>query len=151
MRGLFTALGGLATLVAAQNSGVRCRSEPTEQFVQESRVLQEGVTLVNRDVAAANTSKLLLDMYFHVVTATEGEITEDQLQKQAEVLNDNYGPYDIQFTLRGIDWTVNETWAQNEYSYYMKQKLRKGDYKTLNLYFVSSLDGGNGVGFKSLE
>ncbi|RSM08800.1 hypothetical protein CEP52_004504 [Fusarium oligoseptatum] len=142
MRGIFAVLIGLsAALAAAEPSGIRCRSEPSEAFLAESETLHVR-TKRESPYTIRNESSLLLDAYFHVVTATPNEITEDQLHQQINVLNDNLAPHDIQFKLRGIDWTLNATWANNTYDYWMKMKLHKGDYKTLNVYFISRMNGG---------
>lgn len=152
MRGIFAVLTGLAAAVVAagpssNQNHIRCRSEPSEAFLAESRTLHGRVKRESyHSHTPRNESSLLLDAYFHVVTATSNEITEDQLHQQIEVLNDNFGPYDIQFKLRGIDWTLNATWANNTYDYWMKKELHKGDYKTLNVYFISRMySGGLGV------
>jgi hypothetical protein len=53
------------------------------------------------------------------------------------------GPSNIGFVLKGVTRTINASWsvdvtgAELEY----KTKLRKGDYKTLNLYFLTKLRG----------
>lgn len=53
-------------------------------------------------------------------------------------LNDGYSTSGYQFNHVKTDWTVNSTWADtNEDEMGMKKKLRKGDYKTLNLYYLN--------------
>lgn len=154
MRGLLLAITGLITTGLAINPPgndlIHCKSEPTEGFLAESQVLRgpRKRSHIDGSYVRANQSRLLLDTYFHVVTTTPNEITNNQLNRQIEVLNDNFDPYDIQFKLRGIDWTINATWANNTYDYWMKKKLHKGDYKTLNVYFISHLVGG-GLGVSS--
>ncbi|KAF4976738.1 hypothetical protein FDECE_18440, partial [Fusarium decemcellulare] len=134
-------VAGLAAFAQSKENNVRCRSEPPQGFLADSRALQKR-GLLDKYVVPVNQSKLLLDAYFHVVTATPNEITEEQLHQQIGVLNDNFQPYDIQFKLRDIDWTLNATWANNTYDYWMKKKLHRGDYKTLNVYFISRMTSG---------
>lgn len=61
-------------------------------------------------------------------------------------MNDEYAPLNVQFVLKGTDFTSNNAWAKSssgssaEYS--MKSSLHKGTYDTLNLYFLSDLGGG---------
>lgn len=61
-----------------------------------------------------------------------------------KVLNDNFAPTEISFTLKKVDWTVNRPWADGLEAYEMKQALRKGDCKALNLYYMANL-GGSGI------
>lgn len=65
--------------------------------------------------------------------------------QQVKVLNDNFAPSGISFTLRDIDWTIDSDWSENRDEATMKEKLRKGTYSTLNLYYVVSL-GGSSLG-----
>lgn len=62
-----------------------------------------------------------------------------KLRKQFEVLNKAYAPTGIQYTLQGIDATVDADWTAGKESDQMKKSLRKGDYRTLNLYYVNNI------------
>lgn len=62
-----------------------------------------------------------------------------------QVLNDNYAASGFSFTLKGTDRTYNANWARDGDELAMKRKLRKGDYKTLNLYYLSDL--GQNLGY----
>ncbi|KAK0126816.1 hypothetical protein ONS95_008395 [Cadophora gregata] len=91
--------------------------------------------------------------WIHVVAVNEtldgGWIPDDQLAAQMDVLNENYAPNHIQFVLEGITRTVNPHWAtgvNDDTELQMKSALRKGDYKTLNIYFQQSL-WSNIIGF----
>lgn len=63
------------------------------------------------------------------------------LTNQLNVLNEAFAPHDIAFVLKGTDRTINRAWATDSSNseLAMKRQLRKGDYKTLNLYFMKSL------------
>ena len=54
-------------------------------------------------------------------------------------------PYGIQYALAGTDYTINTSWASDGAELAMKKKLRKGDYKTLNVYFQYEIGGNLGV------
>ena len=57
-------------------------------------------------------------------------------------------PSKIKFHLKGVTRTINANWSiDTEGSELeMKKKLRKGDYKTLNIYFQKELwEGALGV------
>lgn len=55
------------------------------------------------------------------------------------VLNRSYGSTGMHFTLKGIDRTVHSAWANGDDQDNMKHQLRKGDYKTLNLYYLDRI------------
>ncbi|CZS95648.1 hypothetical protein WAI453_001524 [Rhynchosporium graminicola] len=90
--------------------------------------------------------------WIHVVsvdgTPAGGNIPESQLIAQIAVLNENFAPNHVQFTLEGITRTVNAAWSTDVTGaeIQMKSALRKGDYKTLNLYFQTVLRG-NALGY----
>lgn len=54
-------------------------------------------------------------------------------------MNAAYAPHDIQFVHKGTDRTINSNWANDNSELTMKKALRKGTYRTLNLYFYKSL------------
>lgn len=56
-----------------------------------------------------------------------------------KVLNDNFKPSGISFTLKGSEKTINAQWASDKDQTAMKKKLRKGSYRDLNLYFEPEL------------
>ncbi|KAF3924117.1 Ulilysin [Dactylellina cionopaga] len=140
----------LAIAVAAEErcSNPRVADTPTHKSAQ---LISARFTWAR---AAATNGSLFVDTYFHVIAAdlTEkgGWLPDDKLNKQFEVLNTNYASTGIQFNLKGIIRSLNETWANfdmdkknnvnetlkyNEIELDMKKNLRKGGYDTLNIYF----------------
>lgn len=65
------------------------------------------------------------------------------LTDQLAVMNKDYAPQGISFTLKGTDRTINSNWASDGAELAMKKALRKGTYRSLNLYFLKSLGDGN--------
>lgn len=59
-------------------------------------------------------------------------------------MNSHYAAHGFQFSIAGIDYTTNSNWATDQDQMGMKGTLRKGDYKTLNLYYISDVGGANG-------
>ena len=57
-------------------------------------------------------------------------------------MNSDYAPSGVSFVLKGVDYTVNPDWSENQDELAMKTALRIGDYKTLNVYFLTNLGGG---------
>lgn len=59
---------------------------------------------------------------------------------QLNTLNQDFLPHGIQFTNKGINYTINPTWAIGGNEAAMKTALRKGTYQTLNIYFLMQLE-----------
>jgi hypothetical protein len=73
-------------------------------------------------------------------------LTRDRQNKtisdQFKSLNNDYAASGVSFILKGVDHTVNKAWATGKNAtniLAMKKALRKGDYKTLNVYFRTDL------------
>ncbi|KAK3393266.1 hypothetical protein B0H63DRAFT_516458 [Podospora didyma] len=61
--------------------------------------------------------------------------THERDNTQVEVLRKAFALHGITFTLQDTERIVNETWAKGIDELGMKNKLRKGTYGALNLYF----------------
>ena len=53
-------------------------------------------------------------------------------------MNTAYSPHNITFRLRDTDWTTNLDWAKGYDVAARMKKLRKGNYRDLNVYFLTS-------------
>jgi hypothetical protein len=96
--------------------------------------------------AEANATGATVNVYFHVITKTNGvgNISDTVINNQIKVLNDAYngltGGVDTNFTfvLAGIDRTANDTWFAASYGSttesQLKTALRKGTADDLNFY-----------------
>lgn len=128
-----------------------CAVEPTAEFLAtaakfaELEAAGDNSTEINISSArvAAAAATITVDVYFHVVAKSTslsgGYIPQSQLDAQFKVMNDEYAPSGIQFVLKGTDYTVNSGWASDGNELAMKKALRKGTYKSLNLYFQFAL------------
>lgn len=54
-------------------------------------------------------------------------------------MNQDYRGLGFQFTVKAVDHTINSRWASDLDELAMKKKLRTGDYRTLNLYFLPKM------------
>ncbi|KAI1880082.1 hypothetical protein JX265_001703 [Neoarthrinium moseri] len=143
---LFKLFAVAALSVAAygmpSSSPVGCRSEPTAEFLELTKrmALDEKE---NGGLSKRASSSIHVDVFFHVIAASnyaqDGYLSTQQINDQVNVMNQRFAPYNIQFTLRGTDWTVNSNWAYGYNNYAMQSSLRKGDYKTLNLYTMQTV------------
>lgn len=107
----------------------------------------------------------VIKTWIHVIAAsetlTDGWIPDSQIHAQMDVLNHDFGkcdkktqvetclikilaPHNFQFVLEGITRTVNAGWANDVAGAQLasKKALRKGDYATLNIYFLKNLARG---------
>lgn len=122
-------------------------AEPSVEHQAISSVLAiQEANLFGTSQLAARQS-IVIDTYFHVVAAStslsDGYIPDSQLTQQLAVMNSNYAPHGISFVLKGTDRTINTQWANNNGEIAMKTALRKGTYRSLNIYFQKTLGGGN--------
>lgn len=54
-------------------------------------------------------------------------------------LNEHWKASGFQFNLINTTWTINEKWSMDTDQLAMKKTLRRGDYKALNLYFLTKM------------
>jgi hypothetical protein len=91
------------------------------------------------------STSINVDVYFHVVaesTALEdGYLTNQMLSDQFTALEKTFAPAGFTFTLKNTSYTMNSTWASDGDEFTMKKALRKGSYKSLNIYFLKDLQG----------
>ncbi|KKY18974.1 putative metalloprotease 1 precursor [Diplodia seriata] len=124
----------------------RCAApEPSEELLEVSRDmgLREAAAR-EAGISARQSGSITVDTWFHVVAASNsvanGYITDAMLADQLDVLNAHYAPHGISFTHAGTTRTINRSWADDGNELAMKRELRRGDYKTLNIYFQRTLD-----------
>ncbi|KAG5952636.1 hypothetical protein E4U53_000329 [Claviceps sorghi] len=151
-------------LGAAVNDKSECGApEPTEEHISVAKEMA-----LNESRISFHNFALLADVdvpvYVHVVTANKNQFSkvgirfplrprvvgyhhQKRLQETQEkdvramitTMNENYKNMGFQFTLKKVGYTVNVDWASGQNGLAMKKQLRKGDYKTLNLYYVNTV------------
>jgi hypothetical protein len=93
----------------------------------------------------------VIPTYFHVVSSKSkaNSTSEALLQEQLDVMNQGYAGSGFSFELKDIDYTANDEWAEIDVTsaddsvmMAMKNKLRKGKYSELNMYFIENLANG---------
>lgn len=92
----------------------------------------------------------VINVYFHVInkgpTVADGNITDQMINAQIQVLNGAYNQWGWQFQLVGTDRTTNASWytditPNSQAEAQMKAALRMGSYASLNIY-TARLGGG---------
>jgi hypothetical protein len=143
----FNRLGALLQSGTARAAGTVERTEKeTEQYSGKNDVGQK---------TPGKPTAGTIDVYFHVIEATDGTgaVTPATIDAQVAVLNLTfsgfYGGYDtgFRFQLAGSDTTVNDAWfdqATFEDEIAMKSALKRGDSTDLNVYSTS---GGGFLGW----
>jgi len=107
----------------------------------------------NKTSASRSAGSATINVYFHVIsqdgTPAGGDLSDQQIDEQITVLNNDFRPSGLSFVLIDTDRTVNADWFNNaepdtQQQTAMKNALRKGGAADLNLYsvgFGSDTDG----------
>ncbi|KAI9883773.1 MAG: hypothetical protein M1823_004452 [Watsoniomyces obsoletus] len=101
--------------------------------------------LAKRQITETNGQRALnVDTWFHLVTSQQrnGSITPEMMDRQFAALQGSFFRHRITFRLLGRTNTINDNWATGTNDTFMKRSLRRGNYGTLNIYFLTSLQGG---------
>ncbi|MDQ3262806.1 MAG: zinc metalloprotease [Myxococcota bacterium] len=142
----------------AHTHGPRCGCSGPKGSTEELAKLEDKVKLKVDEIRteraadgprAAPGEKKVIDVYFHVIArgegAKNGDVPQEQIEAQIQVLNDAYKDAGFEFRLVEVDRTKNAQWytgqpgsrAETD----MKSTLRKGDSTALNVYTTSPSGG----------
>ncbi|KAK2591037.1 hypothetical protein QQS21_011269 [Conoideocrella luteorostrata] len=83
-----------------------------------------------------------IDLYAHVVMSHKDKqslIDDNMMKKQMDVLNQAFKKSKFQFHLNKISRVNNATWALYNDTSEMRQRLRQGDQKTVNVFYLEKL------------
>lgn len=119
----------------------------TENFVKTITKLATVDSSPRRFLRKRANLRIVVPLYMHVVTKSTnaGSVTQATVNQQVRVMNTAYNPFNIFFNLQGTDFTANNAWAvgaTDQDDFDMKQTLRRGTYKALNIYLQTDLVGG---------
>lgn len=106
---------------------------------QEANALKDGLS---------SQAVINVDVWLHSVSADESGLSDDAtLQGQFDTLADSFAPNDVHLNYAGSTRTVNADWADkgNGQDMQMKQELRRGDYRTMNIYIIDVLPNASGT------
>ncbi|KAL4996135.1 hypothetical protein BDV10DRAFT_115238 [Aspergillus recurvatus] len=115
---------------------------PDESLKAEFRKLS---VLGNDGILEQESRKALesieIETWFHIVSskASGDLVSDDMIATQLSYLQDAYQNASISYRLEGVTRQINDEWARNEDELAMKDALRRGSYRTLNVYFQSDL------------
>lgn len=115
-------------------SGHRCGSrKPTSADMKKSDdTLRSWITNKKHRM----TQAIVVPTYFHVMTdGSDGDISNETLDQQINVLNEGFSQYGFTFDLLGTTRNNNADWYNANDESNMKTTLRVGGSSTLNIYF----------------
>ncbi|KAI9853787.1 MAG: hypothetical protein M1824_000897 [Vezdaea acicularis] len=147
----------LAPLSALAASRVRCNTgNPGPALIanHENLYMNQNESLAPAQQRIAQTysqQSIAVDTFFHAVSNDSIILDniDEVLIQQLAVINNLYAPHSISFQLKGTTKTLNSTWAFSGDDNAMHTALRNGTYSTLNIYFLTQLQG-NVLGVCSL-
>jgi Pregnancy-associated plasma protein-A len=95
------------------------------------------------------SSPVTVNVYFHVINKgtgiSNGDVPDDQIQSQIDVLNDAYANSGFSFNLVDVDRTTNATWYTmapgTSAEAQAKSALRRGGSSDLNIYTANAGGG----------
>ncbi|KAL2863607.1 zinc metalloprotease [Aspergillus lucknowensis] len=139
---------------ADSRRGFCATAAPDDSLKAEFRRLSalEGVANVDQESRKA-VEPIEIATWFHVVSSkANGNIVSDEmLAAQLSSLQEAYRNATITYRLEGVTRQTNDKWARNEEELAMKDALRKGSYRTLNVYFQTDLQAPTGSGNRARQ
>ena len=140
---LFSAIFIGRTLAVAGSCGA---GEPPADFKSAVESLRAAERTKSTTLSVRQSPIINIPTWIHVVvnsTVSEDYLNDDVLSDQVDALTDRFEPHDIVFELAGTSRTVDDELAQgldNPNFNTFKLRNRKGDFATLNLYFVTNMN-----------
>ncbi|KAK3182618.1 hypothetical protein K4F52_006068 [Lecanicillium sp. MT-2017a] len=156
MLSLLKVVLGIGSLAAATSASPLRESGPVPACgngpaSEEHMAISRELRLIEKRVLSDDykaPEDIQVPVYVHIVASSNtvegGFVDQRQNAKDMIVgLNEGYKGMGFNFTLMNITYTINEDWAiQTEMlGTEMKNSLRLGDYKTLNLYYIVDVWG----------
>ncbi|KKK24132.1 hypothetical protein P175DRAFT_0509452 [Aspergillus ochraceoroseus IBT 24754] len=94
-----------------------------------------------------------IETWFHIVSteANAGQVSDEMISAQLSYIQNAYQNATISYSLQGVTQQINDAWARNEDEMGMKNALRKGSYRTLNIYFQSDLKASPSAGSREAD
>ncbi|KAF9647058.1 metalloprotease [Thelephora ganbajun] len=130
----------------------RCGSVPSEAFIAQA----EAHYAAHKPTTDSGPSiqSISIPVYWHVIyqstSLSDGYIPDSQISDSVTVLNQDYSPSSVSFSLAGTTRTLNSDWFNNagpgsSQQTAMKNALRQGGANALNVYSVG-FTSGSGAG-----
>ncbi|EHK22612.1 uncharacterized protein TRIVIDRAFT_29432 [Trichoderma virens Gv29-8] len=128
---------------ALESDHFSCASSPSDKFREMSKQLAQKEA-VDRSLGRRSAQEIDVGVHIHIVASSEkekdGYLSDETVQGQLQVLNSDYEPAGISFSVIAIDRTINATWASGNDLETMWYYLHNGTYNELNIWFIPKLD-----------
>ncbi|KAJ5726500.1 Extracellular metalloprotease [Penicillium malachiteum] len=114
----------------SQKRGICATEDPDASFLDALQEVKDGEIQSNRSIitSEARNAPIEIETWFHILL----------------ILQDSYEDSGIKYQLQGVTRHVNDLWAKDGDDIAMKTALRKGTYRTLNVYFQTDLQASPG-------
>ncbi|KAJ6032412.1 Extracellular metalloprotease [Penicillium herquei] len=132
----------------SQKRGICATEDPDASFLNALQEVKDGEIQSNRSIitSEARNAPIEIETWFHIVStqANRDQVTDYMINCQLSILQDSYADSGIKYQLQGVTRHVNDLWAKDGDDIAMKTALRKGTYRTLNVYFQTDLQASPG-------
>lgn len=138
-------VGVNSTPLLTQKRGICATEDPDPVFLDAVANVRHDESNPSKDTESRN-GPIEIETWFHIVSskAEEYQVTDDMINQQLSILQTSYQDAGITYRLQGVTRHVNDNWARDKDDIAMKKALRKGTYKTLNVYFQTNLQAAPG-------
>ncbi|KAJ5937132.1 hypothetical protein N7454_004787 [Penicillium verhagenii] len=119
-----------------QKRGICATEDPDASFLHALQKVKMDEVHPGPTASQARQAPIEIETWFHIASGFN--------IPQLSILRDAYEDAAIQYRLAGITHHVNDLWAQDGDDLAMKQSIRKGSYRTLNVYFQTDLQASPG-------
>ena len=122
-----------------------CGTPPPNQELRDTHSRLHKAKKAGLAEGPEKRSQLVVQLYMHFVSTTDqahyytANVRQSLATNQITALNIAYRPAGIVFASKPATYTVRNDWATDANSTAMKQALRQGTYKDLNVYFQTNL------------
>ncbi|OAA44542.1 metalloprotease 1 [Beauveria brongniartii RCEF 3172] len=141
----------VAAFGAALEGFQDCAStEPSAELLAAAEEMAAQEATVDKiNTRADGDVDVIVPTYLHVIASSEskGYLSTEDVIATIDGMNSDFKGLGFQFDVQNATHTINSTWAANQDPMVMKRQLRKGDYKTLNMYFVPTFPTTGGCPF----
>ncbi|KAJ5641584.1 hypothetical protein N7490_005584 [Penicillium lividum] len=132
--------------LVVQKRGICATEDPDASFLHALQQVKVDEAHPDPTASQARQAPIEIETWFHIVSshAEVDQVTDYMINSQLSILQDAYEDAAIHYRLQGVTHHVNDLWAQDGDDLAMKQALRKGSYRTLNVYFQTDLQASPG-------
>lgn len=134
-----------AVVAVSAASAHWCSSDkPSDELYEKIKSMRAAERVDKLGLSRREGTTINIPVYMHAVvntTVNSSVLSKEILKKQFKVIQDTFKPYDITFSLKGYERTVDNDLSMGQGSMNFNPHVmttRKGDYTTLNLYYATN-------------